>query len=1004
MSSRLASLLVHEGHVSPVRMAEAFQRQVIYGGALDTALLEMGLVGRRVLLEVLGRVTGLPVLGEVPPGDLTALARELPEAEAERFQMVPVRVREGRLEVAMTEPANPEPLQKLSPLLGRRVYVWIVPEYMLQLLRERVYGTPLSARFASLWAKAGRSQSAAAGRQRSEKRSPQRPQERTQERPQERSGERDRQDASPRSLPDTVTVREGPPKGPRGEVSVVPAGAEKAAVPPAAPVALPSDVTPAVVERERPGAGTAAVQGEGQDQHQDQRQETVSEEGGRVVEKHFPMSPLLGEVTESILDAKTKVWARPPAPVAPVVKEEPAVLADEEDEPEIFIEDEIIGGGPDSLAEEHGAPTGAGGQGLLHDGGRDTGGLLGAEELLDAESEEALPEGEGDDGSGDEEQGVEVVAANVGEAVIENEEILVPAGDSPAEAAVVSETDEGVVSSEVDDEETRRENFLRALQPHVDAAAGSTPALEEGHSLSDQVRQSDSVPSIEIPTREPMPLEIERALTELDEAAERDAVFETLCQLVRNYFDVAVLFAVKGERVTARAGLGRQWLSRDALAELELSLDEPSSFRTAVEGRSPYLGQLGNDRPMAGLLSALGRPVPVRGALFPLVLRSRVVAVLFGVAGSQEFGELPLADLTRVMAEAAQALQRIILVSKSGAHALHLRGATGGGEARGRGTNGPTAVVPEESAVPEDTERLTLLEGPLGENLMQLVDIVAADREGALAAGEALVAAGEPGAMALAARLPGPLRLRRHSFATPLSPLSAYGPLFGLVARFGRAIVPYLLARLDEAATEVRFYTALAFSELPFPEAVSHLGERLFDVDLGVRRAAATALGRFPPSPEMQALMESLRRTLAAPDVGRQRLAVEALGELRDAASLPRLMELLSKRDELMIIAVRRALITIAKQDFGTSRWRWRGWWEENRHRSRIDWLLEGLNHSDAAVRQSASDELGAITSEVFGYHVALPRPAREEARQRWLKWYKQQAAVDAGGGQGQNS
>lgn len=1002
MSSRLASLLVHEGHVSPARMAEVFQRQVIYGGALDTALLEMGLVGGRVLLEALGRVTGLPVLAEVPPGDLAALARELPEAEAERFQMVPVRVREGRLEVAMTEPANPEQLQKLSPLLGRRVDVWIVPEYMLQFLRERVYGTPLSARFAALWAKAGpRAQAAAAGRQRTQKRPP----ERSQEQPQRRG----RQDAIPRSLPDAVTVREGAPRGPQVATSVEAQVAEKVAAPPAAPAGPPSDVTLAVVEGKRPEeVGTTPVRGEGlvqgEGQHQVQSHETVRVEGGQVVEKHFPMSPLLGEVTEPILDAKTRVWVRPPAPSTPVTQEEPEALADEEGEPDISIEDEMIGGGPDFLTDDHGAPEGSGGQGLPQDGGRDTGGLLGAEEMLDAEAEEALleGEGEGEEDSEDEEYGVEVVTEEVGETLIESEEIHSPGGDVSAEVAAVPEAATGTVNAEVDDEATRRENFLRALQPHVDAAARAAPARGEERSSLPGVRQADSVPSIEVPTREPMPLEIERALTALDEAAERDAVFETLCQLVRNYFEVAVLFAVQAERATARAGLGRQWLSREALAELKLSLNEPSAFKTTVEGRSPYLGQLGNDRPMAGLLSALSRPVPVRGALFPLVLRSRVVAVLFGVAGSQEFGELPLADLTRVMAEAAQALQRIILVSKSGAHAINL-GAAGSGDARGRSTNGPQAGVPEESTRPDDTERLTLLEGPLGENLMQLVDIVAADREGALAAGEALVAAGEPGAMALAARLPGPLRLRRHSFATPLSPLSAYGPLLGLVARFGRAIVLYLIARLDEAATEVRFYTALAFSELPLPEVVSPLGERLFDADLGVRRAAATALGRFPPSPEMQALMESLRRTLAAPDIARQRMAVEALGELRDAASLPRLMELLSKRDELMVIAVRRALITIAKQDFGTSRWRWRGWWEENRHRSRIEWLLEGLNHSDATVRQSASDELGVITSEAFGYHVALPRPAREEARQRWLKWYKQQAAVDTDGEQGQN-
>ena len=43
MTSRLASLLTQDGKVPARRMADAFQRQVIFGGTLDTILLEMGL-------------------------------------------------------------------------------------------------------------------------------------------------------------------------------------------------------------------------------------------------------------------------------------------------------------------------------------------------------------------------------------------------------------------------------------------------------------------------------------------------------------------------------------------------------------------------------------------------------------------------------------------------------------------------------------------------------------------------------------------------------------------------------------------------------------------------------------------------------------------------------------------------------------------------------------------------------------------------------------------------
>ena len=47
--SRLSSLLVRDGLIGVKRMEQAFQRQVIYGGALDTILLEMGAISEERL-------------------------------------------------------------------------------------------------------------------------------------------------------------------------------------------------------------------------------------------------------------------------------------------------------------------------------------------------------------------------------------------------------------------------------------------------------------------------------------------------------------------------------------------------------------------------------------------------------------------------------------------------------------------------------------------------------------------------------------------------------------------------------------------------------------------------------------------------------------------------------------------------------------------------------------------------------------------------------------------
>src|SRR5207253_4326793 len=130
---------------------------------------------------------------------------------------------------------------------------------------------------------------------------------------------------------------------------------------------------------------------------------------------------------------------------------------------------------------------------------------------------------------------------------------------------------------------------------------------------------------------------------------------------------------------------------------------------------------------------------------------------------------------------------------------------------------------------------------------------------------------------------------------------------------------------------------------------------------------------------------------LPGPDEMRQRFAAEALGALRDVPAVPRLIELIKHSDAAVASGARKALIEITKQDVGTSRWRWRSWWERHRNEPRVEWMLEGLGHAEAEVRLSASEELRALSSEYFGYHFDLPKREREEARRKWVDWWRGQ-------------
>jgi hypothetical protein len=86
----------------------------------------------------------------------------------------------------------------------------------------------------------------------------------------------------------------------------------------------------------------------------------------------------------------------------------------------------------------------------------------------------------------------------------------------------------------------------------------------------------------------------------------------------------------------------------------------------------------------------------------------------------------------------------------------------------------------------------------------------------------------------------------------------------------------------------------------------------------------------------------------------------------------------------------RDELIAITKQDFGTKARRWEAWWEKHKDDDRAEWLFEGLAHKEPRVRASSEDELRKVTGEYFGYHYDLPRREREQARERWQKWWNE--------------
>jgi len=159
MASRLSDRLVNAGRVSADTMRAALARQAVYGGALDTALLETDAIEEPLLWEELGGATGLPMpepaLCENPVKCVNpdGSAIELDGAWSDRARAVPVGVKDGALQILCGEPLARAELDAASERLGVPFQLYIVPEVRLAAVRQAIFDRPMPPRLLRLFAR-----------------------------------------------------------------------------------------------------------------------------------------------------------------------------------------------------------------------------------------------------------------------------------------------------------------------------------------------------------------------------------------------------------------------------------------------------------------------------------------------------------------------------------------------------------------------------------------------------------------------------------------------------------------------------------------------------------------------------------------------------------------------------------------------------------------------------------------------------------------------------------
>ncbi len=244
---------------------------------------------------------------------------------------------------------------------------------------------------------------------------------------------------------------------------------------------------------------------------------------------------------------------------------------------------------------------------------------------------------------------------------------------------------------------------------------------------------------------------------------------------------------------------------------------------------------------------------------------------------------------------------------------------------------------------------------------------------------------GEAALIRIAQLFPGPLDLPRGDLKS-LPTASAHGPLLRLCIALGSEVSPFILARLDDPDANVRFYVALLFQELRAADAVVPLSRLAFDDDRDVRTIAMRVLETYHGESSYPRAVQALRRELQSPDPTRRLRAIRAMGTIRDIDSLGELIAALDDELETAAAAL-TALCSISGQHLGMASARWTAWLAANRDRSRIDWMIDSLEHRDPAVRRWAAVELHRVTGNRLAFDPHGDEADRSAAIERWRAW-----------------
>ncbi len=440
---------------------------------------------------------------------------------------------------------------------------------------------------------------------------------------------------------------------------------------------------------------------------------------------------------------------------------------------------------------------------------------------------------------------------------------------------------------------------------------------------------------------------------------DRDALLSTIVDFGRAAFPIVAAFGIA-------KGAARGWVSHGTLSpirSISVAIDTPSLFRTVVLSQANYLGPALQD---AGSTAILSRLVPLPASLFlwPIVVQSRVVSLIFAAKPPGPFVEPTTSEFALLCQDASAALETLMVTKKQQSAPTH---------------DSAAVTMPQASTVDIDALVAELNQAPDAR-----VQAIFAE----------LGADPERSAVALVRALSSSVKIAQLP-VEQLPELAAMGPTVEALTQLGppagRALVPALYS--EDPRT--RYFALLTAGYLPFSFQIEGVFASLLDADPQLSSAARAAAGALKQFQEWAKPKEALRQTLVSGDALQRGLAARALGALSDRQSLNLLIDALSDDDVLCADSALAALAEMTRTSFGLDASAWTDWLNHAQSKRRIEWLIDALSDERLEFRTAAIEELTAQFGSDGGYSPDGTEADRLGAVASWESFARTHPEID---------